>query len=74
MDNEYHLLEILLNPAQWSSHLDFQSSWGIRQGDLISPFMFILMAEGLGWVIKSMVDEDEIKGLILHTGEDKQTH
>jgi hypothetical protein len=38
-------------------------SRGIRQGDPLSPFMFILMMEGLGRSIKSATVAGEITGI-----------
>ena len=44
------LFSILINgiPSQ-----PFSPSQGIRQGDPLSPFLFVLMAEGLGRLIKN---------------------
>jgi hypothetical protein len=41
----------------------FYLSRGIRQGDLMSPFLFILIMEGLRRSIKSATTTGEIKGL-----------
>eukprot|EP00253_Pinus_taeda_P022974 PITA_22974 len=41
-------------------------SWGIRQGDPLSPFLFILMAEGLGRLIKQSHLSHQLKGLSIH--------
>ena len=56
---------ILLNGSPNSS---FQPSWGIRQGDPLSPFLFILMAEGLSRLIAAQVDSGAIRGLKVHEG------
>ena len=44
----------------------FSSSKGIRQGDPLSPFLFVLMDKGLGRYIKTTILEGSLKGLPLH--------
>eukprot|EP00253_Pinus_taeda_P019798 PITA_19798 len=52
----------------------FKASRGIRQGDPISPFLFILAAEGLGRYLKQERIIDNIKGLRLWGNELPITH
>ena len=52
----------------------FQPSHGIRQGDPNSPFLFILMVDGLSRLIHAKDSGGEIRGLTLHEEMDKQTH
>eukprot|EP00253_Pinus_taeda_P036396 PITA_36396 len=51
---------ILLNRTPTST---FNASRGLRQGDLISLFLFIIAVEGLGRYIKKELRERKIKGL-----------
>ena len=47
---------------------------GIRQGDLFSPFLFILMMEGLNISIKSATAAGELKGIKPFKGYPTSTH
>ena len=62
---------ILLNGSP--THV-FQPSHGIRQGDPLSPFLFILMAEGLSRLILTQAERGELRGLRIHDGMTPQTH
>ena len=65
------LFSILLNG---SSTKLIHPSHGIRQGDPLSPFLFILMEEGLSRIIQAQEGSCEICGLKLHEGMDSQMH
>eukprot|EP00253_Pinus_taeda_P006633 PITA_06633 len=52
----------------------FKASRGIRQGNPISPFLFILATEGLGRYLKQERIADNIKGLRLWGNELPITH
>jgi hypothetical protein len=52
----------------------FSSTRGIRQGDPLSPFLFVLMAEGLGRYIKATILEGSLKGLPLHNIHPAPSH
>ncbi|CAL1408646.1 unnamed protein product [Linum trigynum] len=45
----------------------FCPSRGIRQGDPLSPFLFILMSNALTFLVDKAVSEDRIKGIKLNT-------
>eukprot|EP00253_Pinus_taeda_P034631 PITA_34631 len=62
---------ILLNGSPSKT---FKPSRGLRQGDPLSPFLFILMMEGLGNAIKSTKAEGKIQGLKLTLNGGALTH
>lgn len=52
----------------------FQSSRGLSQGDPFSPFLFILLVEGLGRTLKAQQNQGEIRGICPHEEMTPQTH
>ena len=52
----------------------FTSSHGILRGDNLSHFIFILIAEGLGILIKVTVSKGKVKGLKLHSDDLTTSH
>eukprot|EP00253_Pinus_taeda_P008502 PITA_08502 len=62
---------ILLNGAPTTT---FNASRGLRQGDPLSPFLFIIAAEGLGRYFKKEARERKIQGLKLWGNRTTVTH
>ena len=52
----------------------FSTSKGIRQGDPISPFLFIIMAETLGRSIKFAQSQSKIQGIPVADNVENTTH
>jgi hypothetical protein len=52
----------------------FSPTRGIHQGDPLSPFLFVIMAEGLGRYIKASVENGSLKGLPLHNLQPAASH
>jgi exonuclease III len=52
----------------------FPSSRGIRQGDPLSPFLFVIMAEGLGRYLKAAVSDGSLSGIPLHNLHPAPSH
>jgi hypothetical protein len=52
----------------------FSPTRGIRQGDPLSPFLFVLMVEGLGCYIKATILEGSLLGLPLHNIQPAPSH
>ncbi|CAL1398685.1 unnamed protein product [Linum trigynum] len=53
---------------------EFTPSRGIRQGDPLSPFLFILMSNALSFLIDKAVAQDQLKGIKLNSRCPVLTH
>jgi hypothetical protein len=62
---------ILLNGVQSGN---FTASRGIRQGDPLSPYIFLLCAEGLSSLLKEFERERKITGITASRGGPRLTH
>ena len=65
------IFSILLNGAPSRT---FTPSRGLRQGDPLSQFLFVLMIEGLGRAIKMENAEGRIQGIKLTVDGEANTH
>jgi len=64
-------LSILVNESTSST---FNPSLGIKQGNPLSPFLYILMAKGLGRIFKTSLFSIKIKGIKIHQNYDPLFH
>lgn len=64
-------ISILLNETLTQT---FNPSRDLRQGDQFSPFLFIIVVEGLGRYIKNEAHESRIKGLRIWRNDLAITH
>uniref|UniRef100_A0A2N9GA63 Reverse transcriptase domain-containing protein n=1 Tax=Fagus sylvatica TaxID=28930 RepID=A0A2N9GA63_FAGSY len=63
-----HNLKLSPTPPNGSSAVFFNSSRGLRQGDLLSPPLFLLMMEILSWMLKEMEVGGFIRGFHVGSG------
>lgn len=52
---------IIIN-GEATGYFSFQR--GLRKGDPLSPYLFIIMAKALGRMIKKFWEDQEIKGIV----------
>ena len=53
---------------------NIKPSRGIRQGDPLSPYLFLLCTEGLHRMIKKATDDGDIQGVSICRNGPKPTH
>lgn len=51
-----------------------QPKRGLRQGDPLSPYLFLLCVEGLSWSLKQAAEEGRINGCKIHVQAPAVTH
>ena len=56
------------------SQANIKPSRGIRQGDPLSPYLFLLCSKGLNGLIKKFVVEGRIKGFSLGKNDPQISH
>ncbi|GLU02749.1 hypothetical protein SLE2022_199870 [Rubroshorea leprosula] len=64
-------VSILINGSPTNQ---FPVNKGIRQGDPLSPFLFLIVAEGLNGLMSSAVDKERYKGVGIGNGDMVVTH
>ena len=65
---------ILFHIGEWWAQRHDQANQGIRQGDPLSPFLFLLCTEGLHGLISQAADQGELHGYSLCKNGHKLTH
>ncbi|GKU86405.1 hypothetical protein SLEP1_g936 [Rubroshorea leprosula] len=65
------LVSILINGSPTNQ---FPVYKGIRQGDPLSPFLFLIVAEGLNGLMSSAVEKERYKGVGIGRGDAMVTH
>ena len=64
-------------PNQWvhiAMETECTTSYGIKQGDPLSPYLFLLWAEGLSSLIRKAIDNHHLKGMVSCNGGVKLSH
>ena len=61
----------VLNHYKWEDRRFFQSQRGLRQGDPMSPFLFLLAMEGLNYMVRKANELEWIRGFGSYTNRAK---
>ncbi|GKV46774.1 hypothetical protein SLEP1_g53743 [Rubroshorea leprosula] len=64
-------VSILINGSPTNQ---FPVNKGIRQGDPLSPFLFLIVVEGLNGLVSSTVEKERYKGVVIGSGDAMVTH
>lgn len=52
----------LLGADKWKSYKRILDTKSLKQGDLLAPFLFLMVAEGLSGLMKNAVSSGKFKG------------
>ena len=74
--SDYGMCEInvLFNCGEWRTVWKYYSFKGLHQGDPLSPFLFVLCADGLSKKLKKAVEEKELKGVAIVRNSPQVSH
>lgn len=67
-----HQIFYVLNLAQWATLIT--PSRGLRQGDPLSPYLFLMVTEGLHVLFKKAEENENIKGVSLCAAGPRVSH
>ncbi|GKV08326.1 hypothetical protein SLEP1_g19972 [Rubroshorea leprosula] len=63
-----------LGSGEWEPTEEFQMSKGLRQGDPLAPFLFVVVAEALNVLIGKVIEEGLFKGVTMGSRGMESTH
>ena len=73
MDEELHFFSEVFGVSQWDSSRFFGGSRGLRQGDPLSPFLFIIVMDVLSRFISRAVSLGSMIGFKVGEGSQAET-
>lgn len=53
---------------------EFKLERGLRQGDHLSPFLYLIVAEGLGLLVNRAVEERLLEAAVLRSNKIRVSH
>jgi hypothetical protein len=65
---DVHQNGVLFHSYKWETIWQHTTHKGLRQGDPLSPYFFLLCAEGLSTIVSRAEQEGRITGCQLHVG------
>ena len=72
--DEMHILCVILNHYHDTTHENIVPTRGLRQGDSLSPYLFLLCAEGFSAIILDATRTKQLNGTSICRGAPKITH